>query len=133
MPTENNIKYIENPGLNGSRERYMTTVLDVAKALESWKLSIFSFEWVHSSGRIKTMEELSDLEKTKRIEAEKKYSKGGPFEQPVMGIGLGENIEIGLGRADFLTLAAHGVKTIPVHIPKSNESDFKPFRADVKS
>jgi hypothetical protein len=44
-----------------------------------------------------------------------------------------ENIEIGCGRAEFLTLAAHGLKTMPVHIPKSNESDFKPFRADVKS
>jgi hypothetical protein len=133
MPTENNITYIENPVLNGNGERYMTLTLDVRKALESWRQSVFSFEWMHPDGRIKTLDELSEGEKPKRVAAEKKYSNKEAFEQPVLGIGIMENIEIGSGRADFLTLAAHGVKTIRVHIPKSNESDFKAFRADVKS
>jgi hypothetical protein len=133
MPTENDITYIENPGLNGSRDRYITAVLDVPKALESWRLSLFSFEWMTPDGRIKTLNELPDHEKPKRVLAEKNYLNGAPVEQPVLGIGIAENIEIGMGRADFLTLAAHGIKTIRVHIPKSCESDFKPFRVDIKS
>ena len=48
-------------------------------------------------------------------------------------IGMMDNVEIGVGRAELLTLAAAGIETMPVHIPKSSESDFKPFRADVKS
>jgi hypothetical protein len=48
-----------------------------------------------------------------------------------LGIGLQDNVEIGSERAVLLTLAALGYETMPVHIPKSNESDFKHFRADV--
>ena len=133
MPTQNDIKFIENTGLNGSAERYMTVVLDVNKALKSWQISLFSFEWLHADGRIKKMEELPEHERPKRTAAESKLKQGSPFEQPVVGIGIADNIEIGMGRADFLTLAAHGIKRIPVHIPKSCESDFKAFMADVES
>ncbi len=133
MPTENNITFIDNPGLNGSKDRYTSIMLDIPCALESWRLSLFSFEWMDSDGRIKTLEQLPEHEKPKRVLAEKKFLSGGPVEQPVLGIGISDNIEIGMGRAELLTLAAHGVKTIPVHIPKSCESDFKAFRADVKS
>ncbi len=133
MPTQNDIKFIENAGLNGSADRYMTVTLDVHKALKSWQISLFSFEWLHADGRIKTLDELPEHEKPKRETAENKIKSGGAFEQPVLGIGIADNIEIGMGRADFLTLAANGIKQIPVHIPKSCESDFKPFRADIKS
>lgn len=132
MPDQNDIKFMENPGLNGSRERYMTVVLDTARVLKSWRLSLFSFEWLRKDGTIKTMAELSANERAKRAAAEKKLQSGAPIEQPVLGIGIADNVEIGMGRAEFLTLAALGYKTIPVHIPKSCESDFKPFRADIK-
>jgi hypothetical protein len=40
-----------------------------------------------------------------------------------------ENVEIGAGRAVFLTLAALGAKKLPVHIPKTHEDEFSPFLA----
>jgi hypothetical protein len=133
MPIQNDIKFIENPGLNGADNRYMTITLDTKRVLESWQLSLFSFEWLHPDGRIKALDELPDHEKPRRIAVENKLKNGISIEQPVLGIGIADNIEIGMGRTEFLTLAAHGMKQIPVHIPKSCESDFKPFLADVKS
>lgn len=126
-------KFIENSSLNGSRDRYTLVVVDVGMVIKSWRQSLFSFEWLDQEGRIKSPEAMPEHEKEKRLLAEKKLSMGEAFESPVMGIGISDNIEIGMGRAEFLTLASHGMKTMPVHIPKSCERDFKPFLADVKS
>lgn len=107
----------------------MIAHIDAAKALESWRTSLFSFEWLDENGNIKPFEDLSAAEADKRRRVEDTLDKGGALERPVLGIGLQDNVEIGAGRAEFLTLAARGMATIPVHIPKSCESDFKPFLA----
>lgn len=49
------------------------------------------------------------------------------LERPVLGIGIMDNIEIGSGRDLFLCLAARGAISVPVHIPKSHEHDFRIF------
>ena len=84
---------------------------------------------MHPDGRIKTLEELPEKEHAKRRDAEEKIEKQTDLEKPILGIGLMDNVEIGSGRALFLSLAAHGVKTIPVHIPKSNQDEFKNYLA----
>ncbi|MCB1532714.1 MAG: hypothetical protein KDJ35_07580 [Alphaproteobacteria bacterium] len=111
--------------------RYLEITVDVARVLESWRDSIFSFEWLLNDGTIKPERDLPPREKPKRALVEEKLSKNQPLEKPILGIGINDNVEIGVGRAEFLTLAAHGAKTIPVYIPKSNESDFKEFLAEV--
>ena len=125
------IQFTDNPTTHSSTRQFTEIMIDVPKALESWRNSIFSFEWVLSDGKIKEAEELCERERPKRMAVEERLKNGLPLEKPVLGIGLEDNIEIGSGRAEFLTLAALGVKKIPVHIPQSNEKDFKLFRADV--
>jgi len=97
--------------------------------LESWRMSLFSYEWVLPDGRIKDLAELSEAEQPKRKIVEDALKNGDKLEKPVLGIGLLENVEIGSGRATFLTLAANGCKTMPVHIPKSSTKEFAPFLA----
>ena len=130
MGNKENIEFIDNAA---SGEHYICVIVDVSCVLKSWRDSLFSFEWLSPEGEIKSSEELSEQEQPKRASVEEKLHNGKPIEKPILGIGLQDNIEIGSGRAEFLTLAAHGLKEIPVHIPKSNESDFKDFLADVNS
>ena len=125
------IEFIDNAGATNAQ--YICVNIDVSKVLESWHLSVFSFEWLKSDGSIKSLEELSEDEKPKREEVEGTLKKGNSIIKPILGIGIQDNIEIGTGRAVLLTLAALGVETMPVHIPKSNESDFQAFLADVNS
>lgn len=136
MPTEKiekNIRFTENPLAAGEGARYVTIYIRVADALKSWRGSLFSFEWLRPDGKIKSAAELTPAERDKRAAIEKLLQDGSPVLMPILGIGMMDNIEIGSGRAEFLTLAALGVEIMPVHVPRSNESDFKPFRADVKS
>lgn len=123
------LNFIDNPVVAGREDRYETVEIAVPSVLESWRLSLFSYEWVLPDGRIKDLAELPTGEQEKRKTVETLLAQGQVFEKPVLGIGLLENVEIGSGRAVFLTLAAHGVKTLPVHIPRSNRKEFAPFLA----
>lgn len=122
-----NIQFIDNSAAKNDSGRYASIAVNVERVLESWRDSVFSYEWLDGNGKIKSNDDLAEREKPKRRRVEEALQSKDPLEKPILGIGLKDNIEIGTGRAEFLTLAAHGVKTIPVHIPKSNESDFKDF------
>ena len=119
--------FIDNPAVKTREGHYVTLTVDVTNILKSWKESLFSYEWMLPDGTIKTQKELSETEGPKRAAVEQKLEKGETLERPVLGIGLLENVEIGAGRATFLTLAAHGAQHMSVHIPKSCEKEFAPF------
>ncbi len=131
-PVPGDIEFIPNPLTAQDPDRYITINVHVPAVLESWRGSLFSFEWLHPDGTIKIMSELSTPEQEKRAAAEILIASGS-VPMPILGIGVMDNIEIGTGRAEFLTLAAQGIRTMPVHIPRSCESDFKAYIADVKS
>lgn len=133
MPTEKNIHFTENPLAAGEPGRYLSVHVYVPEIVKSWRGSLFSFEWLRPDGKIKTASELTAAEREKRQAVEQLIQAGAAIPMPILGIGMMDNVEIGVGRAELLTLAASGIETMPVHIPKSSESDFKPFRADVKS
>lgn len=120
--------FTDNPVALNRADHYLEITVDTAKIIKSWRESLFSFEWLLPDGRIKSAGELSDTERPRREAVESALAGKRPLEKPVLGIGMMDNVEIGSGRATFLTLVAHGVKTIPVHIPRSNEADFKKFR-----
>ena len=120
---------IDNAGIKGREDRYTVIRIDTAKTLKSWQSSLFSFEWLMPDGAIRSLDDLPLRERDRRIEAEKALKGGSPLERPILGIGIMDNVEIGAGRAVFLTLAAQGHKSIDVHIPASNHDDFRKFLA----
>ncbi len=123
------VKFIDNPLIADRKDNYLSVVLDSAKIIESWRSSLRAFEWITPEGKIKDIAELKPDAQTERKAVEDKMAKGVTLEKPVLGIGLLENVEIGIGRATFLVAYAHGQKQIPAHIPKAHEKDFKPFLA----
>lgn len=132
MAQREEMTLIDNPVIKGREDYYTEITINVPSVIKSWQESLYSFEWLLSDGRIKDLKELPEAEQSKRQAIEDALSKGMPIEKPVLGIGMMDNIEIGSGKAALLTLAAHGHKQLAVHIPKSNESDFQDFRADVE-
>jgi hypothetical protein len=127
MTAPKNIKFKENAAALAKPDAFVAIEVSVPSVLKSWKASLYSFEWLKPDGSIKSLEELSGPEAAKRLDVESAVKSGEPIEKPILGIGMMDNIEIGSGRAQFLTLAAQGLKTLPVHIPASNQKDFKAF------
>lgn len=129
MENRDNITFTDSETAIARKDQFVEITIDVPKALKSWQQSLYSFEWMHQDGRIKDLADLPAAEQTKRQAVEKALSNGQTITKPVLGLGAIDNIEIGTGRAEFLTLAAHGLNAMPVHIPKSNEKDFQDFIA----
>ncbi len=126
---QGDIVFVDNPAISERKENYVDIQVNATNIVENWRISLFSYEWILSDGRIKSRDELSESERTKRESVEACLSSGKPLEKPVLGIGMLDNVEIGIGRATFLTLVAQGYETIPVHIAKSHEEEFRIFLA----
>ena len=122
-----NDRFKDNPALKGREEKFIALEIKVAPVLASWQESIFSHEWLTPDGKIKKLSEMADKVQERRREVEKYIQGNNPLERPVLGIGILDNVEIGSGKDLFLSLAALGMTTIPVHIPKSHENDFRMF------
>jgi len=125
------ITFKESKSAQSKPDFYIPVTLDISKVLKSWKLSVFSFEWLEKDSSPKPFDDLKQSDQEKRQAIEDAINTGEPLDKPVLGIGIQDNVEIGSGKAVLCTLAAHGIKSIPAHIPKSNESDFKDLMADV--
>ena len=127
MVESRDITFVDNQAIKDSSDRYESVQVDVQKVLESWRASLFAFEWILPDGRIRDISELSPEEKAKWDVVEECLERAEPLEKPVLGIGLLDNVEIGIGRHIFLAAVIYGLSDIPVHIPKSHKEDFEPF------
>lgn len=123
------IRFVDHQAKLANPEGYLNVEVSVAAVLKSYRLSLFSFEWLDAAGQVKDMQALPEKERPKRENVERALKQGGALERPVLGIGIQDNVEIGAGRAVFLTMAALGAKKVPVHIPASHKDDFKSFIA----
>ena len=132
MTAPDSLTFIDNPAVAGRADHYVTVTVDVGKVLKSWQVSLFSYEWMLPDGRLKGREDLPEKERPKCAAVEQLLEKRAPLEKPVLGIGILENVEIGVGRATFLTLAAMGVPAVPVHIPRAHSDEFSSFLAKAK-
>lgn len=121
--------FVDNPAALKNPDKFIEIEIDCRAALQSWRQSLYSFEWLTPGGQLKDINAMAETERIKRKAAEDRINNKEPLEKPVLGTGLMGNIEIGAGRAVFLTLADHGHSSIPVHIPKDNLEDFEPYRA----
>ncbi len=120
-------RFQDNPALKGREDKFITLEIKVAPVLASWRESIFAHEWLNPDGHFKKTSEMTQKVQMRRKAIEEDIENNGFLNRPVLGIGIMDNIEIGSGKDLFLSLAAMGLTTITVHIPKSHEDDFRMF------
>ena len=121
------IKLIDNPSTNGRDDKFMTITVDLDKIIQSWRHSLFSFEWLLPDGSVRSPDEMVEKERVKYESVRQKIQTKPPIHQPILGIGVMDNVEIGSARENLLTLYTQNIKSLTVHIPKSDEKEFTPF------
>jgi hypothetical protein len=121
------IQQAPNPKLQGKDATYTVKTIDCAKALKSWRSSMFAHLWVDGDGQIKAPDHMKDREREKFETAAALIKNNTPAPMPVLGIGINDNVEIGMGASDFIAAIHYGAKTLDVHIPTSNLDEFTPF------
>lgn len=118
---------IDNTSLKGREDKYETIDVNLPAVLESWKISLFSFEWLLPDGTIRSIDQLPEAEQKKYQNVIKACHDGQSLERPILGIGIMDNVEIGSRRDVLLTLLSQGVENLNVHIPVSAREDFTPY------
>lgn len=123
-----NARFMDNSSLKGREDAFILLEVKTAPVIASWQESLFSHEWLTADGHIKPLKDMTEKVQGRRKQVEELIDRADQkLERPVLGIGIMDNIEIGSGKDLFLCLAARGMSSIPVHIPKSHESDFRIF------
>jgi hypothetical protein len=125
----NKLPFIDNSAIKGREESFSTREVMVAPVIKSWRNTLFSYEWLDEQGHIRAPEHMPEKEQLKRQEVEEQLKNNCLLSRPVIGLGLNDDVEIGAGRAVFLTLAAHGHEQLPVHIPRSCLEFFEKYLA----
>lgn len=122
-----NAKFIDNSAKKSNGPNYVEMNVNAGKVIDSWRKSLFSYEWL-SEGGFKKIADLSIKEQERRQEVEEDIRSGEKLERPILGMGVLDNVEIGSRRATFLTLAILGRETIPVHVPIGQKDFFEKFK-----
>ncbi len=122
-----NLSYSDNKLIKSKGDAYLTVDVQIPLVLESWKISLFSFEWLTPDGKIRALEDLPEIEQEKYSKVLNSVKSGEAVERPILGIGIMDNVEIGSRRDVLLTIADQHIDVISVHIPKMNEKDFMPY------
>lgn len=127
MPPLPPVTYVTHPSIMDETGAFQTLRVHLKKILENWRGSLFSFEWLHPDGTLKTRAELGPRQREQREQVEQQIHNRKPLCRPVLGIGVLECVEIGAGRDTLLTLAASGGEIIEVDVPLSMVQDFQKF------
>ena len=123
------ILFIDNPIVAAKPDAYQIIAVNTQKTLQSWKQSLFSFEWLNPDGTIRAENEMPETVQAAYQEIQKNIKTGGALKRPVLGVGLMDNVEIGSAKDVFLTLAASHVPSIDVHISIKDQDFFRKYKA----
>ncbi len=120
-------KFIQNPHIREKESKYTTVQLNMDKTIQSWRMSLFSFEWLLPDGKLRCSDEMTSSVYEKYNLALTYYKNDQSLPMPILGIGVMDNIEIGSGKEFVLMLYGQGVKSFQAHITKQDEKEFLPF------
>lgn len=93
--------------------------------LAVWKLSLFAHELLHGDGRIKDESELAGDTLQKYIAARESIKRGEDIPKPILGVGIYEGIEIGVGREIIAAAYHENLDKIPASVRKAQADEIK--------
>ena len=93
--------------------------------LKAWATSIFAHEILTDGGEIKPQKAMQEATLEKFIAATDAFKKGESQPKPIIGVGIMDNIEIGIGREIIAAAKDFGIDTLPVHMRKAQAAEIE--------
>ena len=88
------VSFIDNALAVKNPDDYEIVPIDVAKAVKSFQLSIYSFEVMNKDGSLRSDEDLNERQHELRRAVRAKLEKNEPLPRPMAGIGINDNFEL---------------------------------------
>jgi hypothetical protein len=117
--------FIDHEVVRSAPEKYGELSLSPAVILKAWRLSLFAHELLDRQGHVKEEGEMSDTVLSKYLAAKDSFVKGEAIIKPVLGYGMMDTIEIGIGREIIAAASVIGVEIVTVSMRKAQEADIQ--------
>jgi hypothetical protein len=122
-----NPEFYDHEVVQRAPDDYVEMTLSPAKILNAWRMSIFAHELLNGDGTTKGVNDMHPDHMKKYIDISELMNRGEPLAKPVLGIGIMDNVEIGIGREIILVANDMGLEELPFHVRKSQADDIKSF------
>ena len=113
-----------------SPDDYVEMILTPVAILDAWSLSMFAHELLNKDGSIKGENSMNEDTLSKYLDALESLKRGEDVAKPVIGIGIMDGIEIGIGREVIAACATLNINEIPFHVRKAQVDDVKKVLGD---
>ncbi len=108
-----------------SPDDYAELTLSPRVILDAWALSMFAHELLDRDGAVKDKSDIKNETLERYVAAEESMKRGEGVAKPIIGIGIMDGIEIGIGREIIAAAHVMGVKDIPVHVRQAQADEVK--------
>ena len=102
--------------VNKSPSDYVEIIVSLAVLVKAWSHSAFAYEMLESGGSIKPDTKMGHDILERYLRAQNALKNGDAVTKPVIGIGIMDNVEIGIGREIAVAAYAIGLDNMPVHV-----------------
>lgn len=122
---EFNPQFYDHEVVQKTPQEYCEMTISPEKILDRWQSSMFACEILDKVGKIKPQNEMAPETLKKYLDAIEMIKRGEDIPKPVLGIGLMDNIEIGIGREIVAAAANLNLSNIPLHIRNAQAEDIQ--------
>ena len=119
------INFYNHEVVQSAPDDYTEAVYSPAQILKAWQASLFAHELLTPEGNIKDQKSMHNATLEKFISALDSIKHEEDLPKPIIGIGIMDNIEIGIGREIVAAALSQGIESIPVHMRKAQANDIQ--------
>lgn len=108
-----------------SPDDYVEMTLSPRVILDAWSLSMFAHELLNKDGSVKAEDGMGEETLSKYLDALEALKRGEDVAKPVIGIGIMDGVEIGIGREIIAACATLSINEMPFHVRKAQADEVK--------
>lgn len=120
-----NMDFYNHEIINKDPDKYCEILLPPESILSAWSHSLNCYDYLDKAGHIKAEETMDSQSLKKFLSAFDCFKRGEPTAKPVIGIGIMDTVEIGIGAEIIVAATAFKYPLLPVHVRKAQESDLR--------
>jgi len=118
-------KFYNHEIVQKSPDDYAEMILSPQIILKAWSSSMFAHELLHQDGSVKDMQDLQGDSLRRYVEAMESLKRQDDVAKPIIGVGIMDGIEVGIGREIIAAANVLQIQEIPVHIRKAQWDDVQ--------
>lgn len=104
---------------------YGEMTVSPAIILQAWSHSMFAHEILDPNGNVKPDDALAEATLDLLLRAQDALKRGEPIAKPVLGVGIMDNVEIGIGREIVAAAYRLEIPSLPVHVRQGQLVDIQ--------